>query len=178
MFLSLCVVGLTVVPCRAADEENPFKKAVVGDWVSYKATTEVMGQKAEVAVKITVTAKDEKEATIKTVATIEGQESPAQEKKIDLSKPYDPVAADLPKGAEVKKLEDGKETLTIGKTKYACKWQTTKVTAKLAGQDKDFVSEFKIWTCPDLPAGGIVKMEMKSDVMKMNMLMDDSGKGK
>ncbi len=178
--LTLCVCGLAVVPCRAADEENPFKKAAVGDWVSYKLTSEVLGQKTEAVVKMTVSAKDEKEATVKIVATADGKESPAQEQKFDLTKPFDPFTAGMPAGADVKvkKIEDGKETITVGKTKYACKWQTVKLTAKAPGQDKDMESEVKIWLCPDAPVNGIVKLEMKSEMVKLNMVMDDSGKGK
>jgi hypothetical protein len=183
--LCLCAF-LAAAPSRAADPEkpeNPFKNVKVGDWSSYKMITEAAGQKFDGTVKITVKAKDDKEATIVTVATVNGMELPGQEAKIDLTKPFDPTnvtAAPKDAAAKVKTLDEGKETITIGKTKYECKWTSYKVTAK--AQNMDIESEVKFWMAKDAPLSGMVQMESKTSVAGMNvvakMTLDDSGKGK
>jgi hypothetical protein len=179
--LGLCVC-LAAAPCVvAADEkqENPLKNAKVGDWASYKMAQEAGGKTFDLKLKMTVTAKDDKEAKLQTTATLNNMELPGQETKIDLTKPYDPTSvANIPKEADakVKVQDEGKETLTVGKTKYECKWTSMKVTAKV--QNMDFESEVKVWMSKDAPLTGLVKMEMKSSVTNVTMMLEDSGKGK
>ena len=179
--LGLCVC-LAAAPCLAAEpekQENPLKNAKVGDWASYKMTNEAGGKTIDMKVKMTVTAKDDKEAKLQSAVTLGDKEFPGQETKIDLTKPYDPAStANIPKEADakVKMLDEGKETITVGKTKYECKWVTMKVTAKV--QNTDFESEVKVWMSKDAPLTGMVKMEMKSSVTNVTMMLDESGKSK
>src|SRR5437762_12390276 len=101
----------------AQAQDNPYTKAKAGEWAEYKVTTSVMGMNFDLTVKMTVTDIDDKEATISTVATVKGMQTPAQTTKIDLTKPYDPTsAANIPKDskAKVEKLGDGKEKITVG----------------------------------------------------------------
>jgi hypothetical protein len=147
------------------------------------------GTKVEAKIKITVTAKDEKQLTTKSTATVNGKESPGAEEKIDLTKPFNvedlfKVTGSVMKGIKMSKGKEGKETITIGKTKYECKLQTFNGTFKVPGEDKEAELEVKIWTSPDAPAlaFGLVKMESKTTTtktsMKTSMILDESGKGK
>jgi hypothetical protein len=47
---------------------------------------------------------------------------------------------------------------------------------------KEINSDFKVWTSKDVPAGGLVKMEMQTKVgdmtVDMNMELKDSGNAK
>jgi hypothetical protein len=181
LFAACLSVCLLVPAARAADPENPYKNAKVGDWVSYKMSTKIQGNAIEMTMKMVVDAKDDKEVTVKTTAMFMGQEAPAQTTKIDLTKPYDPLkglGASMPqtKDTKVEKVEDGKETITVGDKKYECTWTKFKSTTKI--QDKEIKSEVKMWVNKDVPLGGLVKMEMKSDFADATMTIADQGKGK
>jgi len=178
--LAVCLAPLA----RAQDkEENPFKKAKVGDWVEYKMTTMAGGFNIEAKTKMEVTAKDDKEVTVKTTASVGGMEGKSQEMKIDLTKPYDPTqAGNLPKDAEAKieKAGDGKEKIKVGGKDYDTTWQKMKVKAKAMGLEIE--SEVTVWRAKDVPLDGTVKMTGVSKVMgmdvKMTMELVDSGSKK
>jgi hypothetical protein len=160
-------------------EEHPFKKAKIGDWISYTMVTMVMGQEFKGTTKVVVTAKDETTVTLKTSATVNGVDVPAQESKIDLTKAYDPLGttATLPKGTDVKVEKDGegKEKIKIGNKEYDTTWMKLKVKASV--KDNSFEAEVKVWLSKDVPMGGTVKMEMKSDRANMTMELKESGTG-
>jgi hypothetical protein len=143
-------------------------------------TTKVMGMDIEGTVKMVVTAKDDKSVTMKATPTFNGMELPGQEQKIDLTKPYDPAAAggQLPKGtdAKTKKVGEGKEKIKVGGKEYATTWMKIKVEAKVMGNE--FKSDVKVWMSKDVPLGGVVKMEMKSNIADMTMELKEFGKGK
>jgi hypothetical protein len=163
----------------AATEENPFKKAKVGDYAEYKMTTMFGGLNFEGTAKNVVSEKTEKEATLKTTIKAGDQELPGQESKIDLSKPYDPKStATLPKGDEVKveKISDGKEKIKLGGKEYDCTWEKSKIKGKANGVDVD--AEVKVWTCKTVPLGGMVKMEVKSELFNVSMELIETGSKK
>jgi hypothetical protein len=158
----------------AADEENPYKKAKVGDFATYKMTTKVAGLNIEGTVTQTVIAKDDKEVTIKTTGSAGDMEFPAQEQKIDLTKPFDPTkAGKLPAGADVKvdKQKDGTEKLKVAGKEYSTKWETYKLQMKQMGVE--FGADMKIWQTKDLNIP-VVKMEMSADLggNKMEVVME------
>jgi hypothetical protein len=160
----------------AQDMENPFKKAKVGDWAEYKMATNAMGINIDAKLKMTVTAKTDKEVTLKTAAIVNNMELPGQETKIDLTKPYDPTnTANLPKGTEAKveKGGEGKEKVKIGGKEYDTNWMKMKVNAKVNGMDFD--SDIKVWISKDVPLSGMVKMEMKSKLADMTMELTGTG---
>jgi hypothetical protein len=174
------VLTLAVAPFAvAAEEENPYKKAKVGDYATYKMVTKVLGMNIEGTVTQTVTAKDDKEVTVKTTGSAGDMEFPAQEQKIDLTKPFDPTkAGKLPAGADVKveKLKDGTEKLKLGSKEHATKWETYKLKMKQMGVE--FEAEMKIWQNKELNIP-VVKMEMTADVagnkMEVSMELTETG---
>jgi hypothetical protein len=187
--LTSAALAVVLVPALAfaqekKEGENPYRNAKVGDWVSYTMTTTVMGQKIESTLKIVVSAKDEKNATLKVTPRTGGAELPAQEMKIDLTQPYDPRTgtAGLPPGAEVKseKVDEGKEKLKAGGKEYETSWTKMKMVAKVMGQE--IKSDAKVWLAKDVPLGGLVKMESTSKVADMtvstSMELQDSGNAK
>ena len=80
---------------RSADDENPFKNAKVGDYATYKMSVKFAGTSLGGTSTQSVTAKTDKEATVKTTGVFEfmgnKQEIPARKQKIDLTKPFDPT---------------------------------------------------------------------------------------
>jgi hypothetical protein len=176
----VAVVALAVAPvaARAADEENPYKNAKIGDYATYTMTTKVAGISVNGTIMQKVTKKDTKEATIEVTGTIEfngnKMDIPAQTQKIDLTKPFDPTkGAQLPGGAEAKveKGKEGKEKIKLNGKDYDCTWTTYTVKAKVMNQDID--AEVKAWTAKDVPTG-MVKMTMTADIggQKMEMTME------
>jgi hypothetical protein len=167
------VMALVAAPFAfSADEENPYKKTKIGDFATYKMTSKVAGQNVEGTVTQTVTAKDDKEVTLKSSGkvTAMGMEIPVpeQEQKIDLTKPFDPTKASAPAGAQVDvtKLKDGTEKIKAGGKEYATNWTTYKVKMKVMGMDVE--SEMKVWQTKDLNFP-VVKMEMTSEIAGQKM---------
>jgi len=173
--LSSLFVVLALLPmARGAEEkqeENPYKKAKVGDWIEYKTITNFAGAKIEGTMKQTVAEKNDKEATLKTTINFQGMEIAGPEAKIDLTKPFDPLSASLPQGSEIKveKLGDGKEKLKVGGKEYDCEWVKLKMKGKAMGMDFD--GDAKVWTAKSVPLGGVVKMDMTTKILDTNVVM-------
>lgn len=165
--LALVLAAAVPLTARAADEENPYKKVKVGDYATYKMTTKLGDATLEGTSTQTVTAKDEKEATVKMTIKVGGMEQ-AIEQKIDLTKPYDPTKTGLPPGADVKveKLKDGKEKIKAGGKEYECKWETYKVSGSAMGVE--ISGEVKVWQSKDMPLQ-LVKMESTATVAGMKV---------
>jgi hypothetical protein len=165
-------------------EENPFRNAKVGDWASYNVTTSANGQKFNAAMKMEVTAKDDKNVTFKTSMNVNGMDLPGQETKVDLTKPFDPLAmqGQMPKDVEskVEKSGEGKEKIKVGGKEYETNWTKVKSSIKAMGMEVN--SEMKFWISKDVPVGGLVKMETSSKVggmaVDVTMELKDSGNAK
>ena len=191
--MTVRLLAATLVICcaplaaRAADEDNnPYKNAKVGDYATYDMSTKLAGFAIKGTVTQTVTAKSDKEATVKVTGKIDfnGKEMdiPAQEQKIDLTKPYDPTkVGNLPGGADAKveKGKEGKEKIKVNGKEYDATWTSYKVKAKAMGQEID--ADVKVWTAKAVP-GGMIKMTMTAAIagqdMEMTMELKDTGNKK
>jgi hypothetical protein len=136
---------------RAADDENPFKRAKVGDYAKYNAVVKTDSTERKSVRTQTVTAADAKELTLKTVTEADGKELPSKrpEMTIDLTKPYEPVGvSDGPASAASLKWArqtSGTEKLKVGGKEYACTWTAYKpADAKVHG-------DLKVWTSKEIP---------------------------
>jgi hypothetical protein len=144
---------------QAADNENPFRSAKVGDWAEYMMT----GQNTEGSTKMTIVAKDDKELTYEIVATFSfmGKKMvlPAQMMKVDLTKSYDAISAANLKANNVKieKVDEGKEKLTAGGKEYETNWTKLKATTTVNGMT--IVMDYQMWFCQDVPLSGLVRMD-------------------
>ncbi|MBY0456432.1 MAG: hypothetical protein K2V38_03785 [Gemmataceae bacterium] len=176
--LAIAVLAATVaffnpaVGFAADDDENPYKSAKVGDFSNYKMTMKVAGLSIDGTMTQTVTAKTDKEATIKVTGVFElmgnKMDIPAQEQKIDLTKPYDPTKGNIPGGAEAKveKGKEGKEKIKVGGKEYEATWTTYKVNMKQMGQDVD--ADMKVWSAKGVP---LIKMTMTAKFAGQDMEM-------
>jgi hypothetical protein len=173
--LAVCCAPLAA---RAADEDNPYKNAKVGDYATYKMNMKVATFAIAGTTTQSVTAKSDKEATVKTTGSFEimgmKQDIPEQTQTIDLTKPFDPTkvggGGGLPPGTDVKveKGKEGKEKVKVGGKEYECTWTAYTVKGKANGQE--ITADVKAWMSKDLPLG-MVKMEMTADIAKMKMEM-------
>jgi hypothetical protein len=173
--LIVCLVPLAAPAQEKAD--NPFKKAKVGDFLAYKMTTTFGGKDIAMEMKQTVSAKDDMEVTIKITITLMGNELKSETTKVDLSKPYDPVAATQGnKQAKFEKTAEGKEKLKVGDKEYECTWIAGKAVAEVKGNKIE--SDMKVWITKSVPLSGLVKMEIKSNLANVQMELTDSGSAK
>lgn len=157
--LAFCVAPFAI---QAADEENPFKSATKGDFATYKMKVKVGQYEIDGTTTQTVLEKTDKEAKVKVTANVNGQETPAQEVPIDLTKPYDPTkvgGGPIPAGTELTttKVADGKEKLKLGNKDYETTWTTYKLVGK-AGTT-DIKADMKVWQAKEVPLG-CVKAEI------------------
>jgi hypothetical protein len=166
-FVAVLALAVASIAARAADEENPYKNTKVGDYAVYTLTTKSAGITADGTATQTITAKSDKEATVKiTIVVKVGDKEvkvPDQEVKIDLTKPYDPTqTANLPAGTEAKaeKDKEGKEKIKVAGKEYDATWTTYKTNVKAMGLE--IKGETKVWTAKDVPLG-VLKTVMTSD---------------
>ncbi len=172
------VGGLLAQPALRA-EENPFKSAQVGDWVSYKTEVNLPnGQKTSTTIKQSVKAKDDKEVTLSLETQAGTMKLPPRDIKVRLDVPYDPINSltQASKNAKAEKLEDGDETLEVDNKSLKCQWVKMKITVDVSGQKFESIS--KIWTSKDIPVGGLVKMETEVAGQKVVMILTGFGKKK
>ena len=145
----------------------------MGDFLTYKMTMSIMGKDNEASVKETVIDKTAKEVTLKSVTTPSKGESKPH--KIDLTKPYDPVAFFLYEDKEAKfaKSGEGDEKVKVGDKTYECHWVAGKVTSPFA--DIKVEVDVKMWFSKSVPLSGMVKLEGKGDQFNMRVELTGSG---
>jgi hypothetical protein len=184
--LSAAALTLCLVPLASrAQDDNPFKNAKVGDYATYKLETKLPSFSFGGTLTQTVTAKNDKEATVKMTGTVNvgdmKKDVPVSEQRIDLTKPYDPTKLNAPGGvpagigAKIEKDKEGKEKLKVAGKEYDCTWTTYKLKAR--PKDIDIEAELKVWMAKDIPLG-LARMEMKAEIsaqggkQAMNMTLE------
>jgi predicted NodU family carbamoyl transferase len=181
--LKICaalVLGALVLPLPAGAEDNPLKRAKVGEWVEFVTTSTTMGSKMDMKMKQTVVAKDDISVTLRTLTTMMGKELPPQDTKIMLNQPYQPYTQGF-SDAVVTPLGEGNETISVGGKSYACRWAKVNVVANTPAAVK---STSKVWSSKDVPVSGLVKMESETvmtvggNTMNTTMTMQLTGSGK
>ncbi|HEY1191210.1 MAG TPA: hypothetical protein VGE74_26480 [Gemmata sp.] len=171
---AFCVLALCLTPVavRAADEDNPYKSARVGDFASYKLTTKIGTLSIDGTLVQTVTDKSDKEATIHLVgsASLAGDKKDVERtQKVDLTKPFDPTKSGIIPGGgdtKVEKLKEGKEKIKVGGKEYDATWTTYKTKAKALGADVD--GDMKVWVAKGVPSG-LVKMSIRAKLAGQDM---------
>lgn len=143
---------------------HPLKDSRNGDWVEYNYKS---AQDAAVLSNVksskkwwTVSHRTETHVRVDFELFVFGARRRGGSHMFSLSKPFEPTLKD-DASAQVKVLSEGTETLTINGKKYDCRWKLREIYVPL---DKNsVVPEYKcksrIWSCPEVTVGGIVKME-------------------
>lgn len=162
VLVAFCLISFAA---KSADE-NPYKKAKVGDWVEYKMANKVGGFAVDTTQKKTVVKVSDTEVTLELETN--GAKIPIT---IKLDQKYDPTAA--MKDAKVTKTGEGAEKLDAAGKSVDTKWTSTEVVTN------NMTIKSKVWMSTDVPLDGIVKME--SDMGgngKMLMELTGYGSGK
>lgn len=134
------------------ETDNPYRKARVGDWATYKVTNHFGNSLYASEERRTITANNGRFVTIK-VENIRDKEEPiVLELKIDITKPLTAVEnLDFsPPGPGIKEIASGKESLQIAGRKMDVRWTTFQI-----GQTDDV--ERKMWFSEEVPLNGCVK---------------------
>lgn len=176
MRLIAALILMSGAAALAADEANPYAKAKVGDYATYKMTTKVAGIPVEGMLTQTVTAViDGKEVTISVSGMVGNQELQGKvpDTKVDLTKPFDPTksAGTLSPGTamQVEKVKEDKERvekLKVGTTEYGAKVETYMLKVKAGGME--FPARMKIWQVKEVPVP-MAKMELIADVAEQRL---------
>ena len=178
----IAALSLAVGAAALAQDPNPYAKAKVGDFATYKMTTKVAAISVDGVITQQVTAVDPgKAVTIGVTGRVGNppQDIPGQtEYKIDLTKPFDPSLASGPPPAgtemHVEKVKDEKprtEKVKVGMREYDARVDTYKVKVKAGGTEFD--ARLRAWIVPDLPVP-MARMELAADVaeQRLEVLMD------
>jgi hypothetical protein len=148
----------------AMSQANLLTKASSGDWAEYSVTREnktipLLGFKDQKHWR-TVSVVDESGVRIDEYLMMGGQRTTGLGRLVSLSKPFEPISG-LAEAATVTVVSESAETLTVAGKSYAC----TKIQRKINQpvDDEKFQTKWAgtstIWICPDVPLGGLVKME-------------------
>ena len=163
LFLSLIVIFASVF-AFAEGKINLLAKAEPGDWAEYSVTRQnktipEMGykdQKQWRAVRLV----EEASVGIDEYMTIGGRRTAGLGRLVSLEKPFEPLAG-LAETAKVTIVSESAETLKLAGKTYVC----TKIERKIVQPLNEETLQPKwegtstIWICPDVPLGGLVKME-------------------
>jgi hypothetical protein len=158
------VVLFAAVSAFAVSQVNLLTKAAFGDWAEYSVTREnktipLLGFKDQKHWR-TISAVDDSSVRIDEYFMMGGQRTTGLGRLVPLSKPFEPISG-LAETAAVTVISENAETLTLAGKSYAC----TKIQRKINQPVDDekfqakWVGTSTIWICPDVPLGGLVKME-------------------
>ena len=79
--------------------------------------------------------------------------------------------------SKVEKTTTGKEIIEVNGKKIGCDWTAFKVSFIVAGKNNE--SDSKVWTSPEIPLNGMVKLEDQHGGMKTSsMELVAYGRGK
>ena len=148
----------------ANDQGNLLTKAEFGDWAEYSVTREnktipLMGFKDQKRWR-TVSTVDESNVRIDEYFMMGGSRTGGLGRLVPLNKPFEPISG-LAETATITVVSESAETLTLAGKSFAC----TKIQRTInqpVNDDKlqtKWVGTSTIWICPDVPLGGLVKME-------------------
>ncbi|MCY3024244.1 MAG: hypothetical protein NTW87_35150 [Planctomycetota bacterium] len=156
------------VAVAGAADANPLTHASLGDWAAYKIANKAGGFSVEKETKYTVTRKTDAAVTIEIAREVGGQEATTSF-TVDLAKKFDPRLLPFADKGEmtIKELDKGEDTLTVaGKTLKAA-WSTFEAAGTHNG--RPIALQGKSWLAPDVPLGGLVKLETESATGKRTM---------
>ena len=158
-FLTVMVLALSPLASTSQEKvDNPYLNAKVGDFAEY---TDSSGGKVMGTLKITVTAKDDKELTLQDVGKILGQNF-NQTRKMDLTKPFDNSSLGLAAGmgSTFEKGKQGTETIKVGDKYFECTWTEGKTITNMGGFRLEY--QTKVWNSKSAPLSGLVKSEIRN----------------
>ena len=171
IFLSWCVMMGT------AAEENPFIRSKVGDWIEHTGTSKHSGKEHALTIKQTILKKTDTEAVVEVTWILRPNMKTVSQFTVDLSKKFDPCTAGIRDAKlEVKEIDKGDETVTVGGKTLKTHWVQYEVKGTVSGYERN--GKQKFWYSPEIPLSGIVKSETENTGDSAVMELKDYGTGK
>jgi hypothetical protein len=156
--------GLLGMSAAAGQTIHPLAKAGVGDWAEYlfnsqNKTVPMLSVKDQKQWRV-VSAVTDSGVRIDHYLMINDSRTGPLGSVIDLAKPFEPVE-DLAQGAKIDIVSTTPESLTVNGKTYACTKIVRRVSraADLTKGQTGWKGTSTVWLCPDIPAGGIVRIE-------------------
>jgi hypothetical protein len=157
-------VFFTAVSAFAEGRVNLLTKAEPGDWAGYMVTREnktipLLGFKDQQHWRV-ISVVEESSVRLDEYMMLGTERTSGLGRPVQLDKPFEPIAG-LAASAAVTVVSEKPETLTLAGKNYACTRIERKILQPL--DEETFQPKWEgtstIWICPDVPVGGLVKME-------------------
>lgn len=159
VLIALTCFAAAALELRPADRKDLFAKDEAGSWIRYVSTK---GKNAS-NVRLTLVKKADE------LLTFELAREATPVKPFTFScKPADAAAVlyllrGYNSAAQMQETKRESDTVKIGKKRYECTCISYTVTRAVRGAPDDTVRcKAKVWTCPEVPMGGIVKWESQT----------------
>jgi uncharacterized protein (UPF0333 family) len=163
MILVAAVLVFAAVPA-AAQTANPLTKASQGDWAQYavsvdNATVPIMNMKDQQRWRV-VSVVQETGVRIDNYTIMPGGRTSMGGSVLEFAEPFEPVF-EIARGAKIEVVSTTQETVTVKGKPYACTKTVRKVSRPLdaATMQSGWNGTSTIWLCPQIPVGGVVKIE-------------------
>jgi hypothetical protein len=147
-----------------AQATHPLAKAGQGDWAQYtvtvdNSTTTFLSVKDQQRWRA-VTMVQETGVRIDNFTFMGGARRSLGPSWIAFDKPFEPVF-EISQGAKIEVVSTTQESLTVKGKTYACTKTVRKVSRRTNAETGQTAwnGTSTIWSCPDVPVGGIVKIE-------------------
>jgi hypothetical protein len=165
---NIVILALTLATAAAgfaaAQTTHPLSKAGQGDWALYSVTVEnsttpLLSVKDKQRWRA-VTMVQETGVRVDSFTLMGGRKAGLGPSMIDFNKPFEPVF-EISLGAKIEVLSSVPENLTVKGKTYACTKIVRKVSRPLSPDAMltGWNGTSTVWTCLDVPLGGIVKIE-------------------
>jgi hypothetical protein len=147
-----------------AQAAHPLSRAGEGDWAKYSvtvdnSTTPFLSVKDQQRWRA-VSGVSEAGVRIDNYTFMLGQRMTMGPSWIEFGKPFEPVF-EISSGAKIEVVSSGPESLTVSGKTYACTKTVRKVSRATNAEtlQTGWNGTSTVWTCPDVPVGGVVKIE-------------------
>jgi len=163
-----------------AAEENPLKKAKVGDWAKYDMEIDMkdLSMNGKGTVTQTVIGKSDIAITLEIVIDLQISGIPANkettEQKIDLTKPFSPWDSTEwftePIDRKIKEVKSGNQKLVVAGKTFDCRY--TEYECEEEEGEKTLV---RLWTS-SAEVFPLIKMSMTSGLDNVSVILNSTGK--
>jgi hypothetical protein len=162
VILGLCFVAMSLAGMQA--ERNLLVKAQVGDWAQYlfnsqNETVPMLSVKDQQRWRV-ISVVEETGVRIDESFIMAGERSGPMGTIANFNRPFEPVSG-LGEAAKIDILSSSQENQVVNGTTYSCTKIVRKVTqaADIMKGQTGWKGTSTIWICPDIPVGGIVRIE-------------------